>query len=392
MRRLIVAIVVPGFPVDRDEPGLAAVVDLVERLAAVHEVEIVALRHPSKRRSYRLAGATVRALGPAAGAGRGGPTGRAAVLARGLDAVARLHRRRPFDLVHGLWADEPGAVAALAGRLLRRPSIVSVMGGELVALADIDYGAALGRGGRWSVSTSMRLATLVSTGSMAMRDAATARRNGRAVVLLPLGVDIGAFRPAAGGAAEPAAGAAEPAAGAPTVLVAGGLEPVKDPIGALLAFAAVAGDRPGARLRFVGDGALRPTLEATARDLGLAERVSFAGQLPRNEMAQAYRGATVLLIASRHEGQSMVAVEAAASGLPVVGTRVGVLTELGDGARTVPVGDPAALAAALASALDDPEGLRRMGAAGRAVAEARFDIDRTSSDVLATWDGLLSRG
>src|SRR5690349_2328666 len=195
MRRHRVAIVVPGFPVERDEPGLAALVDLVERLAAVHEVEVVALRHPARRPPYRLAGASVRALGSASGSGGGGAAGRATVLARGLRAVVRRHHRRPFDLVHGFWADEPGAIAAVAGRILRRPSVVSVMGGELVALPEIGYGAALGRGGRWTVATSMRLATVVTAGSLGMRDAAMARRGGRPVVLLPLGVDLGVFHP-----------------------------------------------------------------------------------------------------------------------------------------------------------------------------------------------------
>ena len=110
-----IAIVVPGFVGERDEPGIPAVVDLVERLAATHDVEVVALRHPTARPPYRVAGVRVRALGLGAG---GGAVARARVLARGVRAVVTIHRRWPLDLVHGLWADEAGAVATLADGLV----------------------------------------------------------------------------------------------------------------------------------------------------------------------------------------------------------------------------------------------------------------------------------
>ena len=133
-----------------------------------------------------------------------------------------------------------------------------------------------------------------------------------------------------------------------------------------------------------------PDLEASIAGTALAGRVRFAGQLPRDEMPALYRSATVLAVTSRHEGQSMVAVEAAASGLPVVGTRVGVLPDLGDGATTVPVGDEAGLADALAAVLDDPGRAARMAAAGRAIAVARFDLERTTADLLERYAGLVT--
>ena len=98
---------------------------------------------------------------------------------------------------------------------------------------------------------------------------------------------------------------------------------------------------------------------------GLGERVRFLGQVPRAAMPERYRSATVLVVTSRHEGQSMVAVEAAASGLPVVGTRVGVLPDLGGGAVTVAPDDASGLADAIGSVLDDAGRAAAMGAAGR---------------------------
>ena len=382
MTRLRIVVVVPGFPVERDEPGLAAVVDLVERIGRVHDCRVVALRHPPAGRPYTVAGVRVTALGVGTS---GGARGRAAVLARGVRAVMSLHRRAPVDLVHGLWLDEPGAVAALAGRLIRRPVLASVMGGELVALQDIGYGAALGRGGRWTTALALRAADLVTAGASPVLAAVEARRRGP-VALLPLGVDLATFRPPEGGGPAPAADAAR------TILWVGGLEPVKDPAAMLGAFARLAPERPELRLEMVGDGALRPFLEGEVGRLGLAGRVGFPGQVARSTMPDRYRGAALLAVTSRHEGQSMVAVEAAACGLPVVGTRVGVLPDLSDAALTVPVGDEQALASAIAAVLDDPVRMAAMGQAARHIAETRFDLDATSAALFDRYEALVRRG
>jgi glycosyltransferase involved in cell wall biosynthesis len=86
----------------------------------------------------------------------------------------------------------------------------------------------------------------------------------------------------------------------------------------------------------------------------------------------------------------MVAVEAAACGLPVVGTPVGILPDLGDGARTIePGADDDALAEALVAVLDDPALASSMGAAGRAAVLERFDLDRTAAATLDAYERLI---
>jgi glycosyltransferase involved in cell wall biosynthesis len=375
VRQLRVAIVAPGFVIDRDDPGLAAVFDLVERIAAVHDCQVVALRYPPARPPYVVAGATVRALGAGSS---GGAFGRAAVLARGIRAVLAIHREEPVDLVHALWADEAGAVATIASRLIRRPVIVSVLGGELARLPEIGYGGALGRGGRWTVGISLPIADLVTVGSSVARESVLPRRRKAGIALLPLGVDVSVFRPAEGRRATP------------TILFVGSLEPVKDPATMLRVFAALAATRPRLRLDVAGEGSLRPSLERMSEELGIRDRVRLLGQLPRAQMPDLYRSSSVLAVTSLHEGQSMAAVEAAASGSPVVGTRVGVLPDLGGGALTVPVGDEAGLVTALAAVLDDGALAARTGAAGRAQAVARFDLDRTAGDLLERYGALAS--
>ena len=53
----------------------------------------------------------------------------------------REHLRGPFDLPHAFWAVPPGVIAAIAGRLLRRPVLLHLAAGDLVALHDLDSGS-----------------------------------------------------------------------------------------------------------------------------------------------------------------------------------------------------------------------------------------------------------
>jgi glycosyltransferase involved in cell wall biosynthesis len=257
------------------------------------------------------------------------------------------------------------------------------MGGELVGLPDIRYGAALGRGGRWTVTIALRLADRVTVGSEFGRELALGRAPAARLRVMPLGIDRAVFKPSG---AEPA-GANGP--GQPTILFVGSLEPVKDPGMLVRAFVALAADRPGLGLAIAGDGSLRAALDDLIGRLGVQDRVRFLGRLPRAGMPRVYRSASVLAVPSRHEGQSMVAVEAVACGLPVVGTRVGILPELGAAATTVPIGDEPALTAALASLLDDPALVSRMSGLARGAA-ARFDLDRTTEAFLAAYDELVA--
>jgi len=374
-----VCYVAPAYHSTPDDIFMPAIADMVKRVAAVHEVTVIALRHPSRRAPFELGGATVICLGHAQ---RGGLAGRGRVLGSGLAAVVRRNRQRRIDLLHGLWIDEAGSVASVAARLLRRPSIASIMGGELVGLADIRYGAALGLGGRLTSRVALRLANVVTAQSSSVL--ALAHAHGRADArLLPLGVDRTLFHPAV-----PAAGDGEGTEPA-RVLYVGNLMPVKDPLLLVRAFARLADSRQ-VMLDIVGDGWLRPDVEHTVDELGLSDRVTFHGKLAQAELARMYRAATVLAVPSRYESQSVVAVEAVASGLPVVGSSVGIVPDLGEAGLSVPVGDEAALANALARVLDDPSQVARMTAAARDAA-ADLDVEVTSRRLLDLYEEVGAR-
>jgi glycosyltransferase involved in cell wall biosynthesis len=137
------------------------------------------------------------------------------------------------------------------------------------------------------------------------------------------------------------------------VLAAGRLSPEKGVDVLIDAFARVT--RPGAELVVAGDGSERGRLEQRARDLGIADRVTFLGQVA--DIRPLYRGTRVLAVPSRTEAFGMVVVEALAHGLPIVATACTGPTEILDGGRfgrLVPVEDPASLAIGIDKALADP--------------------------------------
>ncbi len=136
-----------------------------------------------------------------------------------------------------------------------------------------------------------------------------------------------------------------------------------------------------ASLLIVGTGRERPRLEAMARDLNLADRVFFAGEIPddRDVLAH-YLAADVVTLPSTSRGEAfgLVQVEAALLEKPVVSSRLpGVRSVNVDGVTglTVPPGDEGALAAALNRLVGDRDLAARMGTAGRARALREYSAD-----------------
>jgi glycosyltransferase involved in cell wall biosynthesis len=111
---------------------------------------------------------------------------------------------------------------------------------------------------------------------------------------------------------------------------------------------------PGATLDVVGDGELRGELERRTTELGLEGRVRFHGELPKHEVAELMRAADLFVLPSLAENLPVVLIEAQASGLPAVATRVGGVPELLDDSTgtLVQPADAAALAEAIRATLE----------------------------------------
>jgi glycosyltransferase involved in cell wall biosynthesis len=125
----------------------------------------------------------------------------------------------------------------------------------------------------------------------------------------------------------------------------------------------------------VGDGEARPGLEHTAAELGLARQVRFAGHLEGAALAAIYRSARLLALPSHNDNFPLVILEAMASRLAVVATRVGAVPDLvdnGDRGILVEPGDVSNLAAGLSLLLTDAALAQRLGTAGRELVEAAY--------------------
>mgnify|MGYP002721287261 FL=1 len=149
----------------------------------------------------------------------------------------------------------------------------------------------------------------------------------------------------------------------------------------------------------IGDGKLRKSLEKLAHETGFAERIDFLGGMKHAEVLGWMRRAAMLVLPSiktesgREEGLGMVMLEAAACGVPGIGSRVGGIPEgiaEGETGFLVPPQDPEALALALATLLANPVLRLRMGDAARRRIERQFDIRRQSAALEDIYDELLA--
>ena len=201
------------------------------------------------------------------------------------------------------------------------------------------------------------------------RRALFARRND----VIHNGIDTAHWQPQP----EAASAALRAALGfAPTDLVLGlsaVLRPEKNPVQLVEAVARLRARNIPACALLIGDGAMRPAIEARARSLGVATRVRITG-LQADVRPLVGACDAVVLCSTAVETFSLAALEAMALGRPVVQSQIGGAAEMtvpGENGALFPVGDTAALVERLA-ALADPAARRRMGAAARATVESRF--------------------
>jgi glycosyltransferase involved in cell wall biosynthesis len=330
-----IALVVPG-GVDRSGEArvIPALVALLGRLAAEHDVHVFATHQETAPGFWTLEGAKIHNLGAPRTAWR------AAM------AVLAEHRRQPFQVIHAFWSGRHGALAVGLGTLLGVPSVVHVAGGELAALADIGYGGCLTWRGRARERAVLRRATIVTCASRPIMDLVAA--HGVAARRVPLGADTRLWplrRPAR----------RRPADRARLVHVAS-LNAVKDQATLLHAMRRLEDEGRDFGLDVVGEDTLGGRIQALAERQGLGARVRFHGFLTQRALRPIVEAAHVAVVSSRHEAGPLVLLEAALAGVPTVGTAVGHLAEWSPrAALAVPCRDAAALAAALGSVLDDED-------------------------------------
>ncbi|MEW6334501.1 MAG: glycosyltransferase [Thermodesulfobacteriota bacterium] len=161
---------------------------------------------------------------------------------------------------------------------------------------------------------------------------------------------------------------------------------------------AVAGllhDKPALRIRYriVGDGPEKPRLLRLAEELKVGDAVTFSGWQKQGDVLAAMRQAHLFFLPSREEVLPVALMEALASGLPVVATAVGSVSEIvqdGISGYLVPSGDVVAMMLKLQELSEYRERRREMGAKGRAAVAERFDIRKLNKRLVEIYEILLS--
>lgn len=159
----------------------------------------------------------------------------------------------------------------------------------------------------------------------------------------------------------------------PTVLAVARMYPRKRLDDLVRAAAQLRARIPDVRVRIVGDGPESPRLRALAGALGVADAVTFLGEVSRSALAVEYVSAHCFCLPTVQEGFGLVFAEAMAAGLPIVACRAAAVPEVVEDGRTgllVAPRRPEELARAMESVLTNPELRARLGDAGRRRVEA----------------------
>ncbi len=257
------------------------------------------------------------------------------------------------DVIYSHYLFPTGAIAAAAGRISKRPWVITAHGGDVAQLH------------RWPLRWATGLGTAHAAAIIAVSHYVAARITQSGVrtpslYVANMGVDVQRFLVRDKIEARQECGLSNYG---PVIIAVGGLTERKNPLTLLLAFQRLRATYPDAHLVFVGDGPLAGALREGLQRMGLSHAVTLTGAIAHRDVAPWIAAADVLALVSQVEPLGIVALEALASGRPVVATDVGGAKEIVDatcGALTSP-SDPIAIATALAHVLQrqiSPEACR----------------------------------
>lgn len=170
---------------------------------------------------------------------------------------------------------------------------------------------------------------------------------------------------------------------APVVLHVGRFMEQKNHVGIIEIFGRVLQTFPEAKLLLVGDGILKESIQGRVAERKLEASVLFLGH--RNDVPDIMRSCDVFLLPSFYEGFPVVALEANAASLPVVGSRIPGLSEAVEDGRTAllhPVTDIPGMAASVSKLLGDPEYARMLGSAGRMRIQGNFTAQAAATRLM----------
>jgi glycosyltransferase involved in cell wall biosynthesis len=227
--------------------------------------------------------------------------------------------RNKFSLIHGIWVYPSSLLAVILGKIFKIPTLVSLQGGEAANIPEIGYGNMLSGLKKkitlWTCKNANELTSLTLFQIEELKKYGFVRN---VTHIIPYGVNENIFT------------LNEKILKPPFNFIhIANLTYIKDQVTLLKAFNIIC-RKVDCTLQIIGDGELRENLKSHTIELGIEDKVIFLGAIQNRKLPLYLHQANIMLHTSLYEGQGVVLVEAAACGVVVCGTKVGLISDWGD--------------------------------------------------------------
>jgi len=297
--------------------------------------------------------------------------------------VTKVIEQYGIDVIHAHFAYPEGLIGLLARKRTGKPLIITIHGYDILLEPSVGYGARISKRIDAIISRVLKCADAVIAASQAtFIEASKIVNDVNKVRLIPNGVDTRRFRPDLDRICVKKKLGIE---GLTVVFTLRAHEPRYGLKYLIRTGPMVLKERQDVVFIIGGDGSLRSYHQQLATKLGVKENMVFTGKIPQSEVPHYYAMSDIVVVPSLQEGFGLVVSEAMACGKPVIGTKVGGITDqLIDGYNgfLVQPRSPAEIAEKILFLVDHPKEAKRMGSNGRKMVEEKFDVERRIDKIL----------
>ena len=306
----------------------------------------------------------------------------------------RVAKKEKPDLIHAHWVLPQGFVAAMVGKMLKIPVVITAHAGDVFPLNNMIF--------RFLSRLTFNSAAAFTVNSYFTKSA-VAKIAKRPIRIIPMGVDLKLFSSASAHAAAAVRKKygvnGKSGKDGKMLLFVGRLAEKKGVTYLIAAMKAVVKAFPNSKLVVVGDGPEKSALLQQSRQLGLSSSIIFAGNIPNTDLPSFYKASDVFVLPSivdssgDTEGLGVVLLEAIAAGTPVVASDVGGIPDIVIKNKTgllVEQKNPAALAAAIVLLLKNYRLRKKIAAAAKILVEKNFSWEKITVEFAKIYSSIIS--